>query len=154
NRKFIDLLPVEEEIAKAISDKLRPRLSSVVQRRARKRSTDNPEAYQLYLRGRYLWNMRMSMSKSVEYFQKAIDLDPNYALACAGLADAYQLAGRANWPREENFAEAEAAALKALAIDDELAEAHASLGLLKMQQWDWLTAKKHLKRAIELNPNY
>jgi len=156
NRKFAGLLAVEEEIANAISDKLRPRLSSMVQRKVTKRSTDNSEAHLLYLRGRYFWNMRtqQSMSKSVEYLQRAIDLDRNYALAYAALADSYQTGGMPNWPREENFAKAEAAALRALAIDDGLAEAHASLGLLKMQQWDWPTAKRELKRAIELNPNY
>jgi TolB-like protein/Flp pilus assembly protein TadD/predicted Ser/Thr protein kinase len=157
NRKFTDLLAVEEEIAKAISDKLRPRLSSVVQRRVTKRSTDNLEAYQLYLRGRYFWNMRTkgSLSKGIEHFQQAIELDRHYALAYAGLADSYQfLAGAPNWPREENVAKAEAAAKTALAIDDELAEAHASLGLIKMGQWDWINAEKQLRRAIELNPSY
>jgi len=157
NRKFTDLLAVEEEIAKAISDKLQVRFSSMVRRSVAKRSTDNPVAYQLYLRGRYFWNMRTKeyLSKSIEYFQQAIDLDHNYALAYAGLADSYQfLIGYSTAPREENFAKAEAAALRALAIDDELAEAHATLGNVAALKWDWLTAKKEFKRAIDLKPNY
>jgi serine/threonine-protein kinase len=157
NRKLTDVLSVEEEIAKAISEKLRPRLSSMVARRMTKRSTDNPEAYQLYLRGRYFWNMRTkeSLSKSIEQFEQAIGIDPNYALAHAGVADSYEsLAYYAFVPREEYVAKAEAAALKALAIDDELAEAHATLGFIRLTKWDWLTAEKQLKRSIELNPNY
>jgi TolB-like protein/Tfp pilus assembly protein PilF len=157
NRPLTDLLAVEVEIARAISDKLRPRLTPELQHRVTKRYTDNPEAYQLYLRGRYFWNKRTKedLNRGIAYFERAIEMDPNYALAYSGLADSYNSIGfhaLAGW--NESYARAEAAALKALALDDELAEAHTSLGGLKLQRWDWPVAEKELKRAIALNPNY
>ncbi len=157
NRKLTDLLTVEEDIAKAISDKLRPRLTAEVQHRVSRRYTDNPEAYQLYLRGRSFWNKRTkeTLNRGIEYFRQAIEVDPNYALAYAGLADSYTLLAYYGYaPSNESHVKAEAAAVKALALDDELAEAHASLGNLKLNKWDWLNAEKELKRAIALNPNY
>ncbi len=104
----------------------------------------------MYLRGRYFWNNRTkeSLNRAIDYFQQAIELDPNYALAYAGLSDSHSLLGYYSYaPRKESQASAEAAALKALALDDELAEAHASLGNLKLQKWDWLNAERELKRA-------
>jgi serine/threonine protein kinase/tetratricopeptide (TPR) repeat protein len=157
NKKVTDLLTVEEDIAKAISDKLRPRLTAEVQHRVTRQNTENAQAYQLYLRGRYFWNKRTKegLNKGVEYFQQAIELDPNYALAYAGLADSYSLLAHYLYaPWKQNLARAEAAALKALALNDELAEAHAALGNISMNNWDWLAAETHLKRAIALNPNY
>jgi len=157
NRKLTDVLTVEEDIAKTISEKLRTRLAADVQRRITKHYTDNPEAYQRYLRGRYFWNKRTkeSLNTAIEYFQQAIELDPNYALAYAGLSDSHALLGYYSYaPKKEARATAKAAALKALALDEELAEAHASLGILKLQEWDWLNAERELQRAISLNPNY
>jgi TolB-like protein/Tfp pilus assembly protein PilF len=147
DRKLPDLLAVEAEIAKSITDKLRPRLTAQGQLRVTKLSTENPLAHQLYLRGRYLQNKRLpeSETKAVELFQQAIDLDRNYALAYAGLSDSYFRLGDAR---------AEEVALKALALDDQLAEAHAALGNLRMSKMDWSGAEKELKRAIELNPKY
>jgi len=149
NRKAADLLAVETDIARAITDKLRPRLAAEGRRRVTKLSTENPAAHQLYLRGRYLQNKPTfdfdSQTKAVEFFQRAIDLDPNYALAYAGLSDSYLRLGDAR---------AEEAALKALALDDQLTEAHVALGNLRTFKMDWGGAEKELKRAIELNPNY
>ncbi len=156
NRKLTDLLAVEAEIATAISEKLRPRLTARMQQRVAKRNT-NLEAYQLYLRGRYFWNKRTkeAVNQSLEYFQRATELDPDYALAYAGLADAYGSLAHLQYARtEEVYPKAEAAALKALALDEELPEAHAALGYIKMTQWDWLTTEKECKRAIALSPSY
>jgi tetratricopeptide (TPR) repeat protein len=140
---------VETDIAKAITDKLRPRLAAEGRQRVAKLSTENPAAHQLYLRGRYLQNKRAfdfnSQTKAVEFFQQAIDLDPNYALAYAGLSDSYLRLGDAR---------AEEAALKALALDDQLTEAHAALGNVRTVKMDWRGAEKEFKRAIELSPNY
>jgi serine/threonine-protein kinase len=156
NRKLTDLLAVEAEIATAISEKLRPRLTARMQQRVAKRNT-NSEAFQVYLRGRYFWNKRTkeAVNQSLEYFQRATELDPDYALAYAGLADAYGSLAHLQYARtEEVYPKAEAAALKALALDEELPEAHAALGYIKMTQWDWLTTEKECKRAIALNPSY
>jgi len=157
NRKLTDLLAVEAEIAKAISDKLRPRLAVEVQQRVTRRPTESPEAYQLYLRGRYFWNMRtkQALDTSIEYFQKAIDADPKYALAYVGLADSHSsLAYYEFVPTKESGSKSEAAILKALALDDQLGEAHATLGLMRVMQWDWVTAEREFRRAIALNPSY
>jgi serine/threonine-protein kinase len=159
HRKFSDVLAVQEEIAKQISEKLRLKLTGEEQRRLTKRYTENTGAYRLYLLGRYYWNRRTpeSLNKGVEYFQQAIDKDPNYALAYAGLADSYSLLGSTIGgllPRE-TFPKAKTAALKALEVDDTLAEAHAARALVSLRyDWDWPTTEREIKRAIELNPNY
>jgi tetratricopeptide (TPR) repeat protein len=118
----------------------------------------NPEAYGLYLKGRYEWNKRTKegLSKGLEYFQRAIDLDPNYALAYSGVADSYENLGDNGFlPGVEAYPKAKAAALKALELDENLAEAHASLaGLLELYDRDWLAAEREYQRAIELNPDY
>ncbi len=123
-----------------------------------KRYTDKAEAYRLYLLGRYHWNKRTDdgLSKAMDYFRQAIDLDPNYALAYAGIADCYIVYG--NWaqlhPREALLS-AQAAATKALEIDEQLAEAHASLGVVRCRlDWKWPEAESEFKRALELNPSY
>ncbi len=157
SRKLTDLPALEESVAKAISDKLRPRLAADVRQRLTKRSTDSSDAYQLYLRGRYFWNKRSKtdFDKSIEYFEQAIQVDPKYALAYAGLADAYtSLAYYELVPPKDNYARAEATVVQALVLDEELAEAHATLGFLKMIQWEWLEAEKEYQRSIGLNPNY
>src|SRR5262249_23097190 len=115
------------------------------------------EAHQLYLKGRYYWNRRTAetLKRAGEYFQQAIDKDPGYALAWAGLADCYAVSAYDLLPPREAIPKAKEAASKALALDDALAEAHAALGFVKNHyDWDWPGAERELKRAIELNPNY
>jgi serine/threonine protein kinase/Flp pilus assembly protein TadD len=157
NRRLSDVLVVQQEIAREIAEKLRVRLTGEERRRVTRNYTENVEAYQLYLRGRYHWNKRTAegLRQAIDYFQQAIDRDQNYALAYSGLADCYSnLQGYAGAPPREMRPRARAAALRALEIDDSLAEAHASLGLNSHQSWQWAEAERELKRAIELNPNY
>jgi serine/threonine protein kinase/tetratricopeptide (TPR) repeat protein len=159
HRDLSEVLPVQEEIAKQISEKLSLRLTGEDQKRLSKHFTESREAYRLYLLGRYYWNKRTvaSVTKSIEYFQKAIDQDPNYALAYAGLADSYSVLGSAvgGFSPRETFPKARAAAFKALEIDDTLAEAYAALIWVRLRyDWDWPAAESELRRAIELNPNY
>src|SRR5207253_1020954 len=146
------------EIARDVSNKLRTKLSGVEEQRVTKSYTANSEAYQLYLKGRFYWNKRTvdDFKRAIPYFQQAIDKDPNYALAQSGLADSYALlaAFGVALPKEL-MPQAKAAAMKALALDDNLAEAHASLGqILMYYDWDFNGAEREFKRAIELNPNY
>ena len=123
-----------------------------------KRHTPSTEAHHLYLKGRYNWNKRTPfwIERAVQYFEQAIQLDPHYALAYAGLADSYNLmAGNSGLPPSETFPKARAAALRALEIDDTLAEAHTSLALVRyLFDWQWSAAERGFQRAIELNPNY
>ena len=133
------------------------RLTSEDKTRLAKSSATNPEAYQLYLKGRYLANQGTGegYKKGIEYFQQAIDKDPGYALAYAGLADSYTGFGDA-WmylPPSEILPKARAAAMKALELDVTLAEAHSALGYVEFNDWDWPSAEREFKRAIELNPN-
>jgi TolB-like protein/Tfp pilus assembly protein PilF len=155
NRPLTDALFIQEEITKSITDKLRPRLAPDLHNRVTRRYTDNSEAYQLYLKGRFFFSRptKDGFTRSREYFQRAIELDPTYALAYSGLADSYALREYTSEPAEEAYPQARRAALKALALDDQLAEAHVSLGLVGIGTWDWTTAEKEYKRAIELNPN-
>ncbi len=158
NRKFSEIISVQEEIAKEVSEKLRLRPTGEEQKRLTRRYTENPEAHQLYLKGRYVWNRRtaQTLQRAAEYFQQAIDKDPGYALAWAGLADCYALYSFYGvLSPEEAFPKAKEAAAKALEIDDTLAEAHASLVLVKrVYDWDWPGVEREFKRTIELNPNY
>jgi tetratricopeptide (TPR) repeat protein len=115
------------------------------------------EAHEAYLKGRYFWNKRTGegFEKAGEYFRQAIAIDPNYAQAYAGLGDVYQFTAYDAVSRTHLYAKAREAARKALTLDEMLAEPHASLGLLAMNyDWDWATAEKEFRRAIELNPNY
>ena len=158
DRKFSDVLAVQREIVKEISEKLRLRLSGTEKKQLTKHATENPEAYQLYLKGRFYWNKRSeeAVKKAIEYFHQAIEKDPNYALAYVGVADCYTvLENLLRLPAGEAFPKAKAATLKALEIDDTLAEAHNSLASIKdSYDWDWAGAEKEYRRAIELNPNY
>jgi tetratricopeptide (TPR) repeat protein len=157
NRKLSDIIVIQDEISKAVSEELHLRPTGEEQKRLTKRYTENAEAHQLYLKGRYVWNRRtaQSLQRAAEFFQQAIEKDPGYALAWAGLADCYVLYsyyGAAS-PKEA-FPRAKEAAAKALEIDDTLAEAHTSLMWVKISyDWDWLGAEKEFKRAIEGNPN-
>src|SRR6266550_1068566 len=156
NRRAADLATVQQEIARDISERLRLRLSGE-ERQLNKGGTNNTEAYQSYLRGRYYWNKRTGdgFKKAVEEFQQAIDRDPNYALAYDGLADCYLLLEQyTSTPANETLPKAKAAAERVLQIDDSLAEAHASLASYYHQSWRWDEAEKEFKRAISLNPNY
>src|SRR5262249_10910450 len=145
-------------IARAISGNLRVRLTGQERTRLANSSTTNPEAYQLYLKGRYHANQgtAAALKKAIEYFQKAIKEDANYALAYSGLADAYIGLGGAlifEAP-SETLPKAKIAAMKAVELDDSLAEAHASLGEIEWAyEWEWASAERELKRAIELNAN-
>jgi eukaryotic-like serine/threonine-protein kinase len=157
-KKLADMLSVQREIAREITNNLRPALSGIEQSRADKQYTANSEAYQLYLQGRFYWNKRTpaGFQKAIPFFQQAIDKDPNYALAYSGLADTYALLASytTDLPREL-MPKAKEAALKALALDDKLAEAHASLGqIAAYYDYDFPTAEREYRRAIELNPNY
>ena len=158
DREPSDLLSVQHEIAREISENLRLRLTGEQKRLLAKRYTDSTEAYHLYLQGRYNWNKRTpsGTQKAVDYFEHAIRHDPHYALAYAGLADSYNLmAGNSGFPPRETFPKAKAAALKALEIDNTLAEAHTSLSLVRyLFDWEWSAAEEGFQRAIELNPNY
>lgn len=157
NRKAKDIIAVQEEIAKQISEKLLTKLTGEEKKQLSKRYTENAEAYRLYLKGRYFWNKRTpdGFKKAIEYFEQAIDLDPNYALAYAGLADSYAvLPNYSALKKKEVLPKAEEAATKALELDDALAEAHASLAYIKYYEWDFEGAEIEFKRSIELNPNY
>jgi serine/threonine protein kinase/tetratricopeptide (TPR) repeat protein len=154
--KLAEIRAVQQEIATAVSEKLRLRLTSEEKTHVSK-SSANPEAYQLYLKGRYHANQATAagLKKSIEYFQQAIDKDPGYTLAYAGLADSYSALG-GGWqylPPRDSLPKAKAAAMKALELDDTLAEAHAALAYATFFDWDWPTAEREFKRAIELNPN-
>ena len=158
NRKAGDLLQIQAEISKEIADRLRLRLTPAEQQRLNERATVDARAYQLYLKGRYFWNKKTAEGhqKSIVYFNEAIDRDPNSALAYAGLADVYySLPFDSDARPRDAFPKAKAAALRALEIDDKLAEAHTSLASVKfMYDWDFAGAEREFKLAISLNPNY
>jgi TolB-like protein/Tfp pilus assembly protein PilF len=159
NRKTSDLLSVQEEISRRISEKLRTKLSGEERERLAKRPTQSTEAYQTYLKGRYHWNKRTQegIERGIDYFTAAIALDPSYALAYAGLADSYALLGAVEYAAlspGEAMQRAREATLKALAIDDTLAEAHASLAYVRIFDWNWPEAEREYRRSIELNPSY
>lgn len=157
DRKLSDLVSLQSEIAKTVSDKLRLKLSATEQERVSKTNTTNSEAQQLYLKGRFHWNKRNSadFQKAREYFQQAIAIDPNYALAYTGLADTLALIPNSgNFRPSEYMPLAKQAVQKALELDPNLAEAHASLGQILMNDYDFKGAERELKRAIELDPKY
>jgi eukaryotic-like serine/threonine-protein kinase len=158
DRKLSDILSVQSEISRDISEQLRLTLTGEEQRRVTKHYTENATAYQAYLKGRYYWNKRTGddLTKSIEYFTQATITDPSYALAYAGLADSYLIIPNyTTMSTQEAYLKAKAAALKALELDDSLAEAHASLGGIRADyEWDFTGAENELRKAIELNPNY
>ena len=158
DRKSSDLVSLQNEIARDVSSKLKTKLSGMDEQKLAKTYTANSEAYQLYLRGRFYWNKRTveDFKRAVPYFQQAIDKDPNYALAYSGLADCYALLGVFGaGPPMVWMPQAKTTAMKALALDDNLGEAHASLGQITWYyDWDFTGAERELRRAIELNPSY
>lgn len=153
-----DVFDIQEKVGARIVRALKVRLSPDEKKTLKKRFTENTEAYQLYLQGRYFWNKRSeeTLKTAIKYFREAIEKDPRYALAWAGIADSYSLLGEyGNIPRKELYPQAQAAANKALEIDDRLAEVHTSLAsLLMLNRWDWENSEKEFNRAIALNPNY
>ena len=158
NRKLTDLEVLQNEVARDVVRKLKTKLSGEDEQKLTKKYTTHPEAYRLYLQGRFFWNKRTpnDLKKAIGYFQQAIALDPNYALAYAGLADAYALLPNYGGAlQSEAKPKARDAALKALALDDQLAEAWAALGnILIDYDHDFAGAEREYQRALDLNPNY
>ncbi|MEK6407430.1 MAG: winged helix-turn-helix domain-containing protein [Acidobacteriota bacterium] len=160
DEKMRDLAAVEDAISRRLVGALALKLDAEEKQRLAKRYTDNTEAYQLYIKGRHFWNKRdeEGLRKAIATFRQAIDLDPTYALAYAGLADCYSFLGSAYFdplPPKEDMPKAKAAAVRAVELDDTLAEAHSALAFV--QGWydlDWPGAERELKRALELNSNY
>jgi tetratricopeptide (TPR) repeat protein len=157
-RPFQQIFGVQEEIASEISDNLRLQLTPREKRRLTKRPTENREAYQLYLKGRFFWNKRTEegLRKSIEYFRQAVDIDPTYSLAYSGLAEAYMpLAFWCHLAPKDAFPKIKGYALKALEIDDQSPEALVPLsGSHYLYEHDWESSEKALRKAIEINPNY
>ena len=156
-RKQSELVSLQSEIARDVSTNLKAKLSGAEETKVTRTATADPEAYQAYLKGRYYWNRRTAenVKKAIEQFKTATDLDPNYALAFVGLADCYAVLNEyAGTPTSETIPKSKAYAERALTIDSQLAEAHATLGIVNEHSWQWGEAEKEFKRAIELNPNY
>jgi TolB-like protein/Tfp pilus assembly protein PilF len=156
DRKLNELLTLQGEVARDVSHQLRARMSGDEEQKLAKKYTANVEAYQLYLRGRYhsLKRTLAEREKAISYFQQAIALDPSYALAYAGLADAHLSALAADLPPSEFLPQARAAAQTAIEIDGTLAAAHAQLGfVIFWYDWDWKASENEIKRALELNPD-
>jgi serine/threonine protein kinase/Tfp pilus assembly protein PilF len=158
DRKFADILAVQDEIAGEISETLRLKLTASEKKRLTKRHTNDLKAYQFYLKGRYQWNKRTAegFNKAIELFNQSIEEDPTYALAYVGLSDCYAVLGEYGvLPAKDSIPKAKAAVIKALEIDDQLAGAHAALGNIKMTyEWDWEGAKEQYERALAIDPNY
>ncbi|MBI3653510.1 MAG: winged helix-turn-helix domain-containing protein [Acidobacteria bacterium] len=154
DRALKDILAVQDEIACSVAAGLRVKLCGEAE--TAKHYTSNVDAYQAYLKGRYYWNKRTAegIKRSIEHFEQAISIDPNYALAYAGLADSYiQGVWHVPFDPKEVLPKAKAAALQAVKIDDTLAEAHTALGNIYQMEWQWSKAGKEFARALELNPS-
>ena len=158
DQRFTDIFGIQDAISERVTRAMAGRLTGEDRVQLSKSHRANPEAYQSYLKGRYLWNKRTEagLKTAVQFFQEATDKDPSYAPAYVGLAECYAVFttyGIAS--ARESFPRAEEAALKALELDERLAEAHASLGVIRYEyDWDWRNADKEFKRALELSPNY
>jgi len=158
DRDLEDIFAVQSEIAQKVADELEVQIRKTERLNLSKKATDSKEAYTLYLEGRHFLNTRTeeSLRKAIELFDKALKKDPQYALAYTGVADSYAVLALLEFlPPKDAFPKARTAAEKALEIDNRLAEAHTSLGVVRFQyDWDWEGAEKEFKRAIELNPSY
>ena len=158
DRKIADLVAIKQTIVQEVTAKLKLKLSSEEQRRLVNRDSTNAEAYQFYLRGRYFWNKRTSdgIKQAIEHFQQSIERDPNFALGYVGLADSYIALTFYNFAApHETMPKAKESAIKALALDNTLAEAHVSLAHILMNyDWNWSAAETEFKRSIELRPDY
>jgi tetratricopeptide (TPR) repeat protein len=156
-RKISEITGLQEQLSRDIATNLRIRLAGDEENRILHRYCASPAAYELYLKGRFFWGKRtkQGLQQEINYFQQAINADPNYALAYAGPADCYNLLD--DWGETapgDSFPKARAAANKAIALDDSLAEAHVSLAMVRESyNWDWVGAEQEFKHAIELNPN-
>jgi serine/threonine protein kinase/TolB-like protein/Tfp pilus assembly protein PilF len=157
NRKVSDLIAVQGDIAKEIYDNLRPRLTGGEATQVAKHDTENSDAYQLYLQGLFYWNKwtEEGFRKAIDYFNQAVEKDPNYAQAYAGLADTYNFLGESGYMAPHQvWQNAKSAAMQAVKLDDSLPEAHISLALVRESyDWDWDGAESEFKRAIQLNSN-
>ncbi|HTV60186.1 MAG TPA: tetratricopeptide repeat protein [Verrucomicrobiae bacterium] len=157
-REYRSLLAVQEEVARTIAERIQISLTPQEQERLTLASAHplDPETHEDYLKGRYYFNLRTqdALNKSIAFFQQAIARDPGYALAYSGLADTYAMLGfRGGFPSKDSLSRAKAAALKAIELDDTLAEPHASLAFIaETHEWDWATAEREYKRAVQLNP--
>ena len=152
-----DVLALEDSISEKVTKSLLPKLTGEERRQLSKRGTNNAEAYEAYLRGRFFWNQFTpdALSKAIVSFQKAVTLDPEYALAYAGIADFYTWAAiYGMMPPSESFPKVYTAAKRALEIDDTLSEAYAAIGLYYSNMREWIESEKNYHRAIKLNPNY
>ena len=150
-----DVVILQSEVARAIANAIQVQLTPQEQARLTRVQSVDPQAYESYLKGRYFWNKRteVAVRKSIDYFQQAIQRDPNYSLAYAGMAEAYIV--RDDVSPEEQFSKAKATAKIALQMDDGLAEAHNAMAMsLFRYDWDWVGAEREFQRAIALNPNY
>src|SRR6266480_1828908 len=157
DERSADIFSVQDSISQRLVRALVPQLTGEEQRRLAKRYTQNVEAYNLYLKGRFFWNKfdEDGLKKAIDYFNQAIAIDPDYAPAYTGLANAYNVQGAFGFvPPAQTWLKAKAAAEKAIALDNTLAPSHQALGALKLlYEWDWPGAERELKRAIELDPN-
>jgi TolB-like protein/DNA-binding winged helix-turn-helix (wHTH) protein/Flp pilus assembly protein TadD len=155
-QEYRSALAIQEEVARNIADRIEISLTPTERAGLASTHPADPKAYEDYLKGRYYFNQRTedALNKSVGYFQEAVAKDPNYSLAYSGLADAYALLGfRGGLPSKDTLSRAKAAALRAIALNDSLAEAHASLAFIaETHEWDWGTAEREYRRALELNP--
>ena len=158
NREPSDIFVIQDEISNEISGKLRLQLTRAEKKRLTRHHTENAEAYQLYLKGRHHWNRwsEEGFYKAIEYFQQAVEKDPSYALAYTGVADSYVLLGWNSYlPPKEAFPKGKAAAITALHLDPDLAEAHTPLAaLMWLHDWQWEGAETEFKRSLELGPTY
>jgi TolB-like protein len=157
DRELQDMLALQDDVAQAVSNELKIKLTPRGQVRLASSRPVDPEAYEAYLKGRYYFNQRTkdALNKSIASFQQAIARDPGYALAYGGLADAYAMLGfRGGFPSKDALSRAKTAALKAIELDETLTEPHASLAFIaETHEWDWATAEREYKRALELNPS-
>jgi TolB-like protein/Tfp pilus assembly protein PilF len=154
-RNLGDVIALQNEVARAVANEVQAKLTPQEQAHLLRADSVDPQTYELYLKGRYFWSKRGddSVRKSIDYFRQAIQRSPNYALAYAGLAEAYVV--RFDLSPQEKYSAAKAAARRALEIDDNLAEAHNALAAsLFWYDWDWTGAEKEFQRALALNPNY
>jgi TolB-like protein/DNA-binding winged helix-turn-helix (wHTH) protein/lipoprotein NlpI len=157
DRDLGDTLNLQRELARQIAREINITVSPLEEKQLAVSATVNPQAHDLYLKGRFFWNRRTreALNKAVDYFRQANEIDPNYPQAYAGLADAYvELVGFGVLDSAEGVPKAKAAALKAIDLDASLAEPHTALGYILAEEWDWTGAQKEFQRALELDPGY
>jgi serine/threonine protein kinase/tetratricopeptide (TPR) repeat protein len=157
DERYTDALELEDSISAKVADALLPELTEGERDQLKKRGTDNPKAFEAYMRGRYFWNQFTpeALARVIESFQAAVNLDPNYALPFVGIADFYNWASiYGMMPPGEAYPKARAAALRALELDADLGEAYAALGLIASSHWEWAESERLYRKALELSPNY